>query len=259
MIHFVNIKKEEFLRSKLLYKHMPLENALRTLENKYLWFADPCEWKDPFEKRFLEAKYTQKGKNVNLRWRDKLFCTCMTQTISSEAFWNTYSKGNIGVELRISRSQLLEELSRYEDKYKIFIGRAEYLNTKDITCKDLRKIPFNPAVPADLKTNSDEFAARLFLLKRVSFSYENEIRIIIVSDEPSSAKGIELKYLCDNTELIHSVVLDPNIEDYTFNMLKGHFENAFGFIKTEQNGKKRQRVLRSRLYAKQRTAILNLD
>lgn len=56
MIRFVNITEEEFLDSKLLYKHMPLENALRTLKNKRLWFANPATWVDPFEKRFLEAK-----------------------------------------------------------------------------------------------------------------------------------------------------------------------------------------------------------
>ena len=94
MIQFVNITKEEFLKTKILYKHLPLE-------------------------RFLEAKYTRKGKEVNFNWKGKVFCTCMTQTITSEAFWNTYSRGNIGIELRIYKEKLLEELSRYDDTYKI--------------------------------------------------------------------------------------------------------------------------------------------
>jgi len=64
MITFVNITEDEFLENKLLYKHMPLENALRSLNEKYLWFANPFTWKDPFEKRFLEAKYIKKGKEV---------------------------------------------------------------------------------------------------------------------------------------------------------------------------------------------------
>ena len=124
MIHFVNITEEEFLKTKILYKHLPLENALRTLKDKSLWFANPSTWKDPFEKRFLEAKYIKNGKEVNFNWKGRLFCTCMTQTVSSEAFWNTYSRGNIGIELRIYKKKLLEELSRYDSKYKITLGRA---------------------------------------------------------------------------------------------------------------------------------------
>ena len=61
MLRFVNITEADFLSSKLLYKHMPLENVLRTLKNKTLWFANPATWTDPFEKRFLEAKYTKGG------------------------------------------------------------------------------------------------------------------------------------------------------------------------------------------------------
>ena len=33
MINFVNITEEEFLAQKYLYKHMPLENALRSLKD----------------------------------------------------------------------------------------------------------------------------------------------------------------------------------------------------------------------------------
>ena len=78
MIQFVNITKEEFLQSKLLYKHLPLENALRTLKDKSLWFANPMTWKDPFERRFLEAKYMLNGEEKNFTWKGKVFCTCMT-------------------------------------------------------------------------------------------------------------------------------------------------------------------------------------
>ena len=97
MIQFVNMTEAEFLKKKLVYKHMSLENALRTLETQSLWFANPENWKDPFEKRFLNAKYISKGKEVAFNWKNRLFCTCVTQTISSEAFWHTYSQGEIGV------------------------------------------------------------------------------------------------------------------------------------------------------------------
>ena len=131
-IHFINISEEYFLKKKLLYKHMPLENALQSLKGKYLWFANPSTWKDPFERRFLEAKYIKNGKEVNFNWKDKVFCTCLTQTQTSEAYWNIYKHNNIGIEFKINRKELLEELKKYDDTYNIYVGRAEYLKTSDI-------------------------------------------------------------------------------------------------------------------------------
>lgn len=237
---------------------MPLENALRTLKDKSLWFANPMTWKDPFERRFLEAKYMYKGEEKNFTWKGKVFCTCMTQTITSEAFWNVYSRGGIGIELRVNREKLLEELSRYDDTYKIFIGKAEYLKTEDI-CKDLRKIPFIQPVGIDANLNTEMFAARLFLLKRIAYKYEDEIRIIIVKKNATKENGIAINYECENNELFHRIVLDPNIGDYTAEMLKSLFVSEYGFSPLNRNGKLFNRVLRSQLYAKQKQVTLALD
>ena len=258
MIKFVNITEGEFLQSKLLYKHLPLENALRTLKDKSLWFANPITWKDPFEKRFLEAKYMLNGIEKDFTWKGRVFCTCMTQTITSEAFWNVYSRDSIGIELRVYREKLLEELSRYDGVYKIFIGKVEYLKTDDIR-KDLRKIPFTPPLGPHANLNTDSFAARLFLLKRVAYKYEDEIRIIIVKKNATKENGISVKYECENNELFQRIVIDPNVGDYTADMLKSLFVNEYDFSPINRKRKLFNRVLRSQLYAKQKQETLMLD
>lgn len=258
MLHFVNITEEEFLKHKLLYKHMPLENALRSLNEKYLWFANPSSWKDPFEKRFLEAKYIMNGKEINFNWRGKVFCICLTQTQTSEAYWNIYQQDSIGIEFRIYRKKLLEELKKYDETHKIFIGRAEYLKTSEIK-KDLREIPFNPPVPTHTKINTDTFASRLFLLKRIAFKYEDEIRIIIVKKNPTKEKGIKVNYECENTDIIHKIVLDPNLGENTSIMLKNVFANEYGFKPFTGQSKNTSRVLQSQLYAKQDAAEIHID
>ena len=258
MIQFVNISREEFLKSKLLYKHLPLENALCSLNENYLWFANPSEWKDPFEKRFLEAKYIRDGKEVRFSWKDRVFCTCLTQTQTSEAYWNAYRHDNIGIEFKIYKEKLLEELERYDDSYKVFIGRAEYLKTRDIT-KDLRDIPFNPPIEKNRRLNSDLFAARLFLLKREDFKYEDEIRIIVVKKNQTKEAGIKVKYACGNTDLIYQIVLDPNIGKSTAAMLKKVFIDEYGFSPFIGKVQNTSRVYQSQLYAKQSAAVLHLD
>ncbi len=258
MINFVNISKREFLEKKLLYKHMPLENALKTLNEKYLWFANPSSWKDPFEKRFLEAKYLKNDKEVDFNWKGKVFCICLTQTQTSEAYWNAYKQDSIGIEFKIIRKRLLDELARYESLYKIFIGRAEYMNTVDIK-KDLRDIPFAPAIEPGIKLNSDLFAARLFLLKRVAFKYEDEIRIIMVKKSATKENGVKMEYECENRELIYQVVLDPNLGDNTSTMLKKVFVDQYGFSPLEKRIFSTPRVLQSQLYKRQPQAELHID
>lgn len=256
MIKFLNTTKEEFLSSKLLYKHLPLENALRTLEDKSLWFANPTTWRDPFEKRFLDAKYIRGGKDVNFTWKGKVFCACFTQTMISEAYWNTYTKGDIGVEFRINRSTLLKELEKNDGLYKIYIGKVEYMKTDDIK-KGLSAIPFNPSVNEPM--NSDVFAARLFLLKRIAYTYEDEIRIILVKKDATKENGIGIHYECSNTDLIRRIVLDPTLESYTYKMLKGLFEDKYGFTPLIKGKTKYNRVILSQLYAKQKPAVLKLE
>lgn len=257
MISFINITREDFLKQKLLYKHMPLENALRTLKNKSMWFANPTTWSDPFEKRFLEAKYTKGGREKSFNWKDRVFCTCMTQTQSSEAYWNAYSRDEIVIELRIVREILLEELEKQSTKYDIFIGRVEYMKTADIKKVELKDIPFVP--PLKVALNSPEFAARLFLLKRKAFQYEDEVRIILLKKNKTQEKGIEMEYTCDNTVLIRSIVLDPRLGDNTAEVLSKCFTEDYGF-KPYNSGKNTiKRVLRSQLFASPAQATLHLD
>lgn len=237
---------------------MPLENALRTLKNKSLWFANPATWADPFEIRFLEAKYTKGGKEKKFKWPGRVFCTCMSQTQSSEAFWNAYSRGEIVIELRIVREKLLEELKKQATKYDdIFIGKVEYMKTADIKKTELKDIPFVP--PLKVSLNSPEFAARLFLLKRIAFQYEDEVRIILLKKNKTQDTGIEMEYTCGNTDLIRSIVLDPRLGDNTAEVLDKCFTEDYGF-KPYISGKTTvKRVLRSQLYASPAQATLHLD
>lgn len=252
MIHFVNIKEKEFLSAKRLYKHMPLEYALKTIKDRSIWFSDPREWPDPFERRFLDAKYTKKGKEVNFLWRDKIYCTCLSMTASSEAFWKVYSPDQLCVELRINRRMLLDELSKLTD-YTVYIGKAEYMKTEDIRLP-LKNIPFDP--PCLDEVNSSGFASRLFMLKRNAFKYEDEMRILLVSRTASNKTGVEINYSCLPTDLIDQIVIDPRAGDQTALFLKNGLRDYYGFDKTDKGV---SRVLKSQLFTKQRVATIELD
>lgn len=251
-LHFVNISREEFLGKKLLHKFMPLEYALDTLNHKHLWFANPTTWKDPFEKRFITATYKKQG-NVsrNFAWKDRVFCICMTQTATSEAYWNTYSHHSIGIELKFLRTRLLEALEEMAELYDVFIGKVEYMKTSDIK-KSLPDIPFNPNCNRNIGTK--ECKARLLLLKRIAYRYEDEIRIMIIKKKPTKENGIYLTYACSNTDMIDSITLDPSIDKNVTKLLKDTFVNNYGFRPVLN----KYRVQKSSLYIDVKPAEISL-
>ncbi len=254
---FVNITRKEFLSDALLYKYMTLESALITLDTKKLWFANPTTWKDPFEKRFIEAKYLDGKEEKEFKWKNRIFSICMSQTKVSEASWRIYSPDSIGVQLRINRDVLLDELKKMEGDYNIYIGKAEYMKTDEIT-RNLSAIPFNP--PQRTSVNTDIYAARLFMLKRLAFQYEDEIRIMLVKKDmknPKYSKGIMMPYKCENTDLIQRIVLDPTIGKNTYNLIRDFLIKKYGFTSYKKEDKTMfNRVIQSSIYKNNSSQVI---
>ena len=252
-IIFLNVSEEEFKNNtKPLHKHMSLESALNTLNNKVMWFANPTIWKDPFESRFVDAQYNRNGKLKPFPFKDRVFCACYTETAASEAYWTPYSQQQIGVEFVVNRKELLKQLELYADKYDIYIGKVEYMKTASIK-RPLSMIPFSVPHP---RVWTKEWCARLLLLKRNAYKYEDEMRIMIVKKEKTKAKGIMLEFNCEPTSLIERVILDPNLQEQTEILFKLIFEQYYKFKPIQNHlGKTYKRVVKSQLYAKKNVNV----
>ena len=123
--------------------------------------------------------------------------------------------------------------------------------------KDLHQIPFNPPITSSL--NNNIFAARLFLLKRIAFKYEDEIRVILVKKNSTSQKGILFNYTCNNLDLIHSIIIAPDVGDYMFRNLYTIFKEQYGFYPYINGTTNVERVRRSTLYKVPKAAVLHLE
>ena len=224
-VNFINITETDFLSKKVIYKYMPLEFALNSLKEKYLWFVNPAVWKDPFEKKFINAEYNNSGKNIEFPLKGRVFCTCMTQTRTSEAYWNAYNGGQLGISFTFSREKLLEVLNDFSKKsdFEIYIGKVIYLHTPELKQKDLSAIS---VFKSDFKWNK-ETQLQLLLLKRIAFEYENEIRIIAVKKYKTKEDGIKLPYTLKTNELFKRVTLDPNIGKNLQDILVNHIHSEY--------------------------------
>lgn len=222
------LQPNEFLTTgKVVNKFMPLERALNLLNTRKLWFANPREWSDPFERRFIDATYAG---GTKFAWKDRVYCSCFTNNATSEASWNAYSKGDICIKFVIDRQELLNVLNNYlaaNPHNQVYFDKVEYMQARSIT-KPLLKIPFRTHLTAGAKVTSMEFKERLLLLKRKAFEYEDEYRAIIVKPKASKSKGI-LVDIPNMHTLIKKVMIGPSVGDDTFSMLKKFFLNTYGF------------------------------
>lgn len=223
---------------------MPLERALNLLNTQKMWFANPREWTDPFERRFIDATYSGGAK---FAWKDRVYCSCFTNNATSEASWNAYSKGDICIKFVLDRQELLNVLDNYlvaNVHNQVYFDKVEYMQAymqaRNIS-KPLLRIPFATPLSAGAKITSMEFKERLLLLKRKAFEYEDEYRAIIVKPKISKTKGI-LVDIHNIHALIKKIMIGPSVGDDTFSMLKILFVNTYGFPATD--------IVRSDLYKK---------
>lgn len=231
-VKFINMTEQDFLQDNLIYKYCSLENCLEMIDKTSLWFANPATWQDPFESMFLTAEYQlPSGVVAHHPWQQRVFGTCMTETATSEAYWNIYSRKQIGMSMAIKRNVLLQELRAYSQRTNthIYIGKVEYQKTAELVNPDLRSNPFISPHINQYGIKTAEAKVRLLLLKRSSYRYENEIRFFIVKREKILSNGIFMNYQCTPTDLIKTITIDPNVGDNVFKLIKDKLVSQYNF------------------------------
>ncbi len=215
-VKFINITKKSFLNNgKPLFKIISSQWANNTLGvNHYLWFANPANWKDAFEKRFIDLSYKLKSNSmVSFPLKDKIFCSCFSNERVCEAQWFMYSRDNNDNDslcLKINREKLLDELEQYckaNPDVELFIGKVKYQETSEIT-NSLPKNSFLNRGTKPFDIHNIQSQIRLLLLKRNAFFYEDEIRIFIINAN-NQGDGLKFQYKCDANVLVQQIMMNP--------------------------------------------------
>ena len=181
---------------RFVYKYISLDNAKKDLELKEnkkgtLAFAEPPKWKDPAEKSFYDANYTEENEKP---WkRPIVYACCITDLQQSEAAWATYQyQGNDGcVKFSIDYDNLIKQLQQYAEKNecRLYVGRVEYGKWSDISNTNKGRLD---EIFTKLGGKDDDSMERNFLryllIKREAFAYEKEIRLFLVYDRDKAPK-----------------------------------------------------------------------
>lgn len=198
------ISKDGSLR---LYRYMRISNIAEIL-NGTVRFDLPDRWNDPFEKLFYRNPITIGTKTY------QVFCLCFVSDVNKgeESLWHTHGQIQNGIKkslcdcvvrAAIDVQNLCKELSKAHPDMTFFLTQIDYSLSREQILHRWRTQK-NKAY-----SSLDEFIKDMSL-KRKAFSYEHEVRLFGVSEQPLKTENQFCLINIKNTKsIITSVTLPP--------------------------------------------------
>lgn len=203
--------------SKSFYRFMSLETFKYMLSGSFR-INNPIKWKDPYENLFVNGNYDA----INYL-KPSVYAACFTKEANSEASWKVYTMGKetcVRVEFDMVNfigTICLADI--FENTLSLYIGDVSY----DLPDNSLRALGkkttkyYALAFPPDF--SNDNFVD-LLLLKRKSFKYEQESRLIILN-YGEQRDYMTLYYPPEMfLSFVKSIQIDPNCDpEYAQNLM----------------------------------------
>lgn len=231
---------------------MDLESALLSIrststQKSSIRFVEPTSWDDQYEGRFYNAIYKSNNQEIDASITPFLYACCFTTKRDNEAAWVLYPHNRTGlasrcVEFTLNRSRLRQQLVENSNNCHFYIGAVEYLNKERIDCVHMPYLDNNSQPNPDYKEYFNNFNLnsyiKLLLLKRTTFSHENEVRVLIIPKDKKNTKTRRNKdgkfskdkpqcmYININwVDIIESVRIDKNCTDFEISLLQQELNN----------------------------------
>lgn len=189
------------------YMHYPHVREMFVGKSPALFFVSPEKWDDPMEKRFALGDYKKAKKFI----KKNLACMCVSVNAADNeaAAWALYDKdrNNDLVRLTYNFGELLKLLDDYvaSKDAKVYVAGVNYVSVEKIS---------SPKTVSPEKF-SDEHFLKLMLLKRKSFMFEGEIRIMIYGNDVllDDDKNFKVPLACNVKHLMKNIRVAPDSSD----------------------------------------------
>lgn len=202
---------------------MDLPKFLSMLDLSALYFSRADQFRDPYEGTFPVANegfrpehYPHYLSNIEVfQKRDELFQKTRKHTIincwhvnecESAAMWDIYASQNSGIAIQSTFGRFRTVLN--DLKEEVVIGKVKYIDYE------------HDWMP-------EHNYGLLYLHKRKSFEYEQEIRAIISNDLNSINKGEATEFesgvniTVDISKLAENIYLNPTMPQWIYNLIRG--------------------------------------
>lgn len=205
---FIDANSINLALDDTIYRIFSIDKFKKTLTSKKLCLVRPSKWQDPFENFLLNSTgRLDDGTLVGFESiRDKYYGQCWTLKKECDGLWRNY-KGTepSAIKVKTTVRKLMNEFYDLTNKFhelSYFIGKVDYVTDTEIENffkNELDIMNFQSGV---------EFVQTL-LIKRLSFAYEEEVRIIFGKPSVGSVNLTTIKNPWDDSDLFF-VNIDPN-------------------------------------------------
>ena len=203
--NFINIDKE--IIDKPIYRIMPINRILQTLEKETLTLVKPHKWDDPFENALLASSFQSSiGESGSISAKDSVYGQCWTLHRETDAMWRIYSQSKDGVRVSTTPRKLLAALKEFVGEYaelKCFLGKVQYKRKSEL---------LNSLKSIDLFNTNGSGIAESLLYKRIEFKHENEVRLIYCGDDNKCLNDLFHFKINPNT-LFDRILFDPRMDE----------------------------------------------
>ena len=213
---YLNINSVNLDLSEDVYRIFNYEYFLNDFKDKKLTLVHPLEWQDPFENFFLNAVGKREdGMLVDFGpVRNSFYSQCWSLKKECDGLWRNYKGQNeFAIQVKTNTKKLFNSIYDINNTFHYlsnFIGKVDYVSDEEIMSF------FNERVDFSNFQSGMEFALTL-LIKRLPFSYEEEVRIIVKAGESYDTTNSLLKIELDLNQIIEEIIFDPWISDEMFN------------------------------------------
>lgn len=165
------------------YSH--LKEMLKNFNgNGSLVLSNPRNWKDPMESRFLSKPFLKKWYGKKFNGEIAEICFTSNSIENSDAFWQRIKTENDDyvVQIKINLYKLLNALEFLADKangVNFYFSAVNYDYTQTELIENKHLIDWKSGV----RQRSISTFIKILSCKRRNFRYENEMRLIMISNE----------------------------------------------------------------------------
>ena len=203
---FFKAKRLDLTRS---YYRFMSEKAFDFIMEGQFRFRNPTLWDDPFEKLIVNGDYTQLSYE-----QPATYAACFTRLSNGDAHWKMYKdkdKEDLCIRVEFDMNNFIGMLALscvFDIDINLYIGNVSYLEEGDISGIGSKSGKYHGI--AVLDKFSQEDYVDLLLLKRHSFKWEEETRVIVLADGEQG----EYMNLCFSPKMaktfIKSIEINPN-------------------------------------------------
>ncbi len=207
-----------------IYRIFSIGRFKELMQTKELVLVNPKKWDDPFENFFLKANAIDpNGEIISLEnIADSWYGQCWTYNKESDALWRIYRPNKDGIRVSTTIRKLFTWLWDENDRFrnlKYFIGKVTYMQRSEIE-DFMEKTSFGDIA---FGGQNDKFA-RLLCIKRLEFSHENEVRIL-VDDTNKKGRGGCYRVFFNYQDILEDVCIDPRLNTADYSAIKEDLEN----------------------------------